>query len=45
MSLIGIALLSGLGSLQVGLDTVDYLLSLSDKVRPKDHSLTRLNPV
>jgi hypothetical protein len=45
MSLIGIAFLSGLGSLQVGVDVMDYLLGLSDKVRAKDRPLARLNPV
>jgi hypothetical protein len=44
-SLVGIAFLLDLGSLQVRLDMVDYLLGLSDKVRAKDHPLTRLNPV
>jgi hypothetical protein len=44
-SLVGIVFLAGLGSLQVGLDAVDYLLGLSDKVRAKDHPLARLNPV
>jgi hypothetical protein len=34
-SLVGIALLSGLGNLQVGLDVVDYLLGLNDKIRAK----------
>jgi hypothetical protein len=37
--------LSRIGSLQVGLDAVDYLLGLSDKVRAKDHPLAMLNPV
>jgi hypothetical protein len=44
-SLVGIAFLSSSGSLQVGLDAVDYLLSLSDKIRTKDHPLTRLDLV
>jgi hypothetical protein len=44
-SLFGIAFLSSLGSLRVGLDTMDYLLSLIDKVRAKDHLLTRLDPI
>jgi hypothetical protein len=43
MSLVGIAFLLGLGSLQVGLDVVDYLLDLSDKVRAKELSLVGLN--
>jgi hypothetical protein len=37
--------LSGVGSLQVGLDAVDYLLGLSDKVRAKYRPLSRLNLV
>jgi hypothetical protein len=45
VALVGIAFLSSPGSLQVGLNVVDYLLGLSDKVRTKDHPLTRLNPV
>jgi hypothetical protein len=45
MSLIGRVLLSGLGILHVGLDAVDYLLGLSDKVRTKDRPLARLNLV
>jgi hypothetical protein len=44
-SLVGIAFLLSPSSLQVGLDVVDYFLSLSDKVRAKDYPLTRLNPV
>jgi hypothetical protein len=44
-SLVGIAFLLRLGIIQVGLDAVDYLLSLSDKVRAKDHPPARLNPV
>jgi hypothetical protein len=45
VSLVGIAFLSSPGSLQVGLDAMDYFLSLSDKVWAKDCSLTRLNLV
>jgi hypothetical protein len=41
--LVGIAFLSGLGSIRVGLDAVDYFLSLSDKVRAKDCLFARLN--
>jgi hypothetical protein len=44
-SLVSMAFLSDLGSLQFRLDAVDYLLGLSDKVRAKDHPLTWLNPV
>jgi hypothetical protein len=44
-SLVGIAFLSCLGSFQIGLDVMDYLFSLNDKVRAKDHSFTRLDPV
>jgi hypothetical protein len=44
-SLVGITFLLSLGSLQVGLDAMDYLLGLRDKLRAKDCSLTRLNPV
>jgi hypothetical protein len=45
MSLVGIAFLSSPGGLQVGLNAVDYLLSLSDKVMTKDRPLARLDPV
>jgi hypothetical protein len=44
-SLVGIAFLSGLGMLYVGLDAVDYLLGLNDNVRAKDRPLARLNLV
>jgi hypothetical protein len=44
-SFVGISFLLSPGILQVGLDVVDYLLSLSDKVRAKDHLLTRLDLV
>jgi hypothetical protein len=44
-SLIGIAFLSSPGGLQVGLDVMDYLFGLSDKVWAKDHSFARLDPV
>jgi hypothetical protein len=45
MSLVGIALLSSLGSFQVGLDAMDYLFGLGDKVRTKDRPFTGLDPV
>jgi hypothetical protein len=45
MSVVGIALLSSPGSLQVGLNAVDYFLGLDDKVRAKDHRIARLDPV
>jgi hypothetical protein len=44
-SFVGIAFLSSPGSLQVGLDVVDYFLGLGDKVRAKDHPLARLDLV
>jgi hypothetical protein len=44
-SLVGIAFLSCLGSFQIRLDAMDYLFSLNDKVRAKDHPFTRLDPV
>jgi hypothetical protein len=44
-SLVGIAFLSCLGYFQIGLDLVDYLFSLNDKVRAKDRSFPRLDPV
>jgi hypothetical protein len=44
-SFVGIAFLSCLGSFQIGLDVMDYLFSLNDKVRAKDRPLTRLDPV
>jgi hypothetical protein len=44
-SLFGIAFLSSPGSIQVGLDAVDYFLNLGGKVKGKDHPLARLNPV
>ena len=34
--LVGIAFLPCLGSFQIGLDAMDYLFSLNDKVRAKD---------
>jgi hypothetical protein len=43
--LVGIAFFSHLGSFQIGLDAVDNLLSLSDKVRAKYRPLIRLDPV
>jgi hypothetical protein len=39
------ACLSCLGHFQIGLDAVDYLFSLKDKVKTKDHPLARLDPV
>jgi hypothetical protein len=45
MSLVGIAFLSSLVSFQIGLDAMDYLLGLSDKVCTKDHPLARLDLV
>jgi hypothetical protein len=44
-SLIGIALLSGLGSIQAGLDVMDYPLGLSNKVWSNDRLVARLNLV
>jgi hypothetical protein len=44
-SLVGIAFLSCLGSFQIGLDAMDCLFSLNDKVEAKDHPFTRLDPV
>jgi hypothetical protein len=43
--LVGIAFLSSLGSFQIELDAMDYLLGLSDKIWTKDHPLARLDPV
>jgi hypothetical protein len=43
--LVSIAFLSCLGSFQIGLDAMDYLFDLSDKVRTKDRPLARLNLV
>jgi hypothetical protein len=45
MSLVGIVLLSRLSSLQIGLDTMNDLLSLHDKIGAKGHPLVRFNPV
>jgi hypothetical protein len=44
-SLVGTTFLLGLGSFLVGLDVMDYLIGLIDKVRAKDRPLARLNPV
>jgi hypothetical protein len=44
-SLVDIAFLSCLGSFQIGLDAMDYLFSLNDKVRAKDRPFTKLDPV
>jgi hypothetical protein len=43
-SLVGITFLLGGDNLQVGLNSMDYLLGLSDKVRAKDRPLAGLNP-
>jgi hypothetical protein len=45
MSLVGIACLSCLGRFQIGLEAVDYLFGLNDKVKTKDHPLTMLDLV
>jgi hypothetical protein len=44
-SLVGIAFLSCLGSFQIGLDAMDYLFSLNNKVRAKDRLFTRFGLV
>jgi hypothetical protein len=44
-SLVGIAFLSCHGSFQIGLDAVDYLFGLNDKVKAKDRPFIRLDPV
>jgi hypothetical protein len=44
-SLVAIAFLLSLGSFHIGLEAMDYLLGLSDKVWTKDRSLARLNPI
>jgi hypothetical protein len=44
-SFVGIAFLSCLRSFQIGLNAMDYLFSLNDKVRVKDRPFTRLDPV
>jgi hypothetical protein len=44
-SLVGIAFLAISGSFQIGMDAVDYLFSLNDKIRTKDRPLARLNLV
>jgi hypothetical protein len=43
--LVGIAFLSCLGSFQIGVDVVDYLFNLNDKVRAKDCPFSRLDLV
>jgi hypothetical protein len=43
--LVGITFLSCLGSFQIGLDAMNYLFNLNDKVRAKDHPFVRLNLV
>jgi hypothetical protein len=45
VSLLGIAFLSCLGSFEIGLDAMDYLFRLNDKVRAKDRPFTRLDPI
>jgi hypothetical protein len=44
-SLVGIACLSCLGRFQIGLDAIDYLFGLNDKIKIKDHPLAMLDPV
>jgi hypothetical protein len=44
-SLVGIMLMSGLGNLQVGWNTMNDLLVLCDKIRAKGHPLARFNQV
>jgi hypothetical protein len=44
-SRVGIAFLSCLGRFQIGLDAVNYLFGLNDKVKIKDRPLTRLDLV
>jgi hypothetical protein len=44
-SLVGITFLSCLGSFQIGMDVVDYVFALNDKVRTKDRPLARLDLV
>jgi hypothetical protein len=44
-SFVGIAFLSCLGSFEIGLDGMDYLFSLNDKVSAKDRPFTKLDPV
>jgi hypothetical protein len=45
MSLVGIVFLSCLGIFQIGLDAMDYLFSLNDKVKAKDCPFTWFDPV
>jgi hypothetical protein len=44
-SLVSIAFLAISGSFQIGMDAVDYLFSLNEKVRTKDRPLARLDLV
>jgi hypothetical protein len=44
-SLVGTVLLAGLGSLQVGLNTMNNFLDLHEKIGAKGHPLARFNPV
>jgi hypothetical protein len=44
-SLVGILLLSRLGSLQIGLNMMNNFLGLHDKIGAKVHPLTRFNPI
>jgi hypothetical protein len=45
VSLVSIAFLAIPSSFQIGMDAVDYLFGLDDKVRAKDSPFTRLNLV
>jgi hypothetical protein len=45
VSLVGIAFLAISDSFQIGMDTVDYLFGVNDKVRIKYRPLARLDPV
>jgi hypothetical protein len=45
MSLVGIELLAGLGSLQIGLNTMNDFLSPRDKIGAKGHPLARFDLV
>jgi hypothetical protein len=45
VSLVGIAFFLCLGSFQIGLDAVEYLFCLNDKVRAKDRPFARLDLV
>jgi hypothetical protein len=45
VSLVGIAFLAISDNFQIGMDAVDYLFGLNDKVRIKYRPLARLDPV